>query len=94
MGYFKTLAIEIQEQDPLSKYPLVEGLITDMIALGQATHAPVTTDSVIAKIRREFDKFGPYEFAKANGVLVNGSGEEFAIQFMSFINDITGWPVY
>jgi hypothetical protein len=33
-----------------------------------------------------FERLGPYLFSKANGLLVNNSGEETAIKFMTMYN--------
>jgi len=84
MGYFKNLAIEQEEQnDPLCKYPMVEGLVYDMRSIGG-----LTTDLCLEVMKESFDRLGPYEFAKLNGKLVNNSGEEFAMQFMAFWNEV------
>lgn len=69
---------------PLENFPLVEEIVTDM----QAANPGLTTDEALEDIRTSFDAFGPYQYAKAHGFLVNNSGEEFAIQFMSAYNDI------
>lgn len=64
--------------DALSAFPLVEAVVTNVRAdLG------CTTDEAIGHIRCDFDNAGPYETAKRNNVLVNKSGEEFAVQFMT-----------
>jgi hypothetical protein len=53
-----------------------------------------TTDEAVRDIRTYFDKLGPYEYAKAKGLLVNNSGEEFACQFMAFWNEYTHSNTY
>lgn len=74
--------------DLTSKYPLVERQIFDFrIEMGRHGN-PKTTDEAIESLKRQFDAFGPYQFALNNGLLVNGSGEEFAVQFMSFYNEL------
>lgn len=73
--------------DPLAKYPLVERQVFDYRAEMGRHGSPQTTDQAIASMKRQFDALGPYQFAANNGLLVNGSGEEFAIQFMSFYNE-------
>ena len=78
----------------LAKYPMVEALIEDIRALGHATGCNTTSDQVIDGIKREFDAMGPFHFAKSRNLLVNGSGEEFAVQFMSFFNEYSGQNVY
>lgn len=79
----------------MTKYPMVETLIEDVRAAGLATGcSDITSDQVIAGIHRGFDAQGPYHFAKNQNLLVNGSGEEFACQFMAFFNDYTGQQVY
>ncbi len=73
----------------LAKFPMVEALVLDLRA-DQIT----TTDRALADIHEVFDRLGSYEYAKRFGLLVNGSGEEFAIQFMSFWNEYTGTNTY
>jgi len=73
----------------LAKYPLVEGAILDL-----RYEDGLTSDKCVARIYKEFDKLGPFYFAKKYDFLVNGSGEEFAIQWMSFYNEYTGYSVY
>jgi hypothetical protein len=80
--------------DDLSKYPLVERLVVDLQAAANAEHASTTTDEIIRDMRTKFDIVGPYQFAKDAGVLINNSGEEFAIQFMSFYNAYSGTSTY
>ena len=75
----------------LSKFPMVEALITDLLAFH---HGSATTDAVVAKIKQEFDILGPFHFAKTRNLLVNNSGEEFACQFMAFYNEFAGHQVY
>jgi hypothetical protein len=76
--------------DLLSRFPKVEALITDI----QAANVGQTTDSVISDIREVFDREGPYQYAKRFGLLVNNSGEEFAVQWMSFYNEYSGSLTY
>lgn len=38
----------------------------------------------------EFDNMGPYCFCKRFDLLVNNSGEDFAIEFMSYFNKNMG----
>jgi len=78
----------------LSKYPMVEALIEDLRAYSFMVESGMTTDAVVAKIKREFDSMGPYHFAKSRNLLVNESGEEFACQFMAFYNEFAGYQVY
>lgn len=78
-----------EAQSLIEAYPMVESLVTDL----QAADG-LTTDRTIAGIRRDFDRMGPYLFAQANGLLVNNSGEEFALQFMGFYNTLTGSQTY
>jgi len=80
--------------EPLAKYLMVEALILNIQALGEAVHQPQTTDTVIAGIKLNFDRFGPYEFARQQNLLVLGSGEEFAVQFMGFFNEYSERQVY
>jgi hypothetical protein len=44
----------------------------------------------VEKVAREFDHMGPFHFCKAHNLLVNNSGEEFAVQFMGYYNEL--WP--
>ena len=68
--------------DPLAKYPMVEA----QILMVRAPLGDVTTDQAIRDIKELFDRLGPYEYAKRFGLLRNGSGEDFAVEFMSFYN--------
>lgn len=77
--------------DLLIKYPMVETLVTDLRA---DTMGLTTTDKAIRDIREVFDRLGPYEYAKRFGLLVNNSGEEFAVQFMAFFNEYSGSSTY
>jgi hypothetical protein len=81
-------------QTNLSKYSLLEELITELQAFAHCMGYDSSTDAVLDKIKREFDSMGPYEFAKSRNLLVNGSGEEFACQFMEFYNEYAGVQVY
>jgi len=67
--------------DILEQFPMVETLIVD-IQMEDGGYV----DQIIDKIRKDFDSLGPFYCAKKHGVLVNESGEEFAIQWMSFYN--------
>jgi hypothetical protein len=67
----------------LEKYSMVEALVLDMRSDGLTT-----TDNALHDIHAVFDRLGPYEYAKRFGLLVNNSGEEFAIQFMSAYNEL------
>lgn len=71
----------------LEKFPLVERLVTTAQADSYAaTRTVPTTEAVVEELKVRFDKQGPFHFAKAHGVLVRESGEEFAIQLMTVIN--------
>jgi folate-binding Fe-S cluster repair protein YgfZ len=74
----------------MARFPKVEALITDLICEG----AHLTTDAAVEAIREVYDREGPYEYAKRFGLLVDGSGEEFAIEWMSFYNEYAGRSVY
>lgn len=66
----------------LGTYPLLEAHVLDL----QAAPGAPTTDEVLKQIHHQFERLGPYDYAKSNGLLVNKSGEEFAVQFMSMYN--------
>jgi len=70
---------------------MVEALVMDLRA---DTMGLTTTDQAIHDIKLVFDELGPYDYAKRFGLLVNGSGEEFATQFMSFYNAYSGTNTY
>ncbi len=70
-------------------YELVEKLVKTRMEDGD-----LSVHETILEIQTDFDRMGPYHFAKCEGLLVNGSGEEFAVQFMSFFNDYNGSQVY
>lgn len=73
----------------LAKYPLVEARITEMQAESVAEFGNmITSDEALEHMRREFDREGPYWFARKHGLLVNESGEELAVQFMTVYNAI------
>lgn len=42
----------------------------------------------LMQLETKFNHFGPYHYCKANGLLVDNSGEEFAIQFMTYVNSV------
>lgn len=42
----------------------------------------------LSSLERKFNHFGPFHYCKANGLLVDNSGEEFAIQFMTYVNSM------
>lgn len=65
--------------------PMVEALVLDIRASDQGL---TTTDQALRDIREVFDRVGPYEYAKRFGLLRNGSGEEFAVQFMTAFNQL------
>lgn len=69
----------------LATFPLVEQLIVDMQAEAQGA---LTSAAALEMLAREFNLKGPFACAKAHGVLVNDSAEEFAIQFMTVYNSI------
>lgn len=75
--------------DLLKLYPMVELLILD---IRQETRN--TSGEVIRWIKQMFDRQGPYVFARDRGLLVNNSGEEFAVQFMGFFNNYSGSQAY
>lgn len=68
----------------LSKYPMVEAVLTD----AQACNPGTTTDANIRGVYERFEELGPWGFCKLYNLLVNNSGEEFAIQWMGFYNSI------
>lgn len=75
--------------DVAEGYPMVEALILEL------NDGLVTTDFVIQQlIFKSFERQGPYQFCKSNGLLVNNSAEEFAVQFMSFYNKYIGYSFY
>lgn len=75
--------------DVQAEFPLVEQQITNLQAAswGEGWQAQ-TTDAIIEAIRTEYDRLGPYQYAIKYDLLIHGSGEEFAIQFMSVYNSI------
>lgn len=75
----------------LAKYPMVEALILDMRS---SDNGLTTTGSAIHDIKEVFDREGPFEYAQRFGLLKNGSGEEFAMQFMAFFNAYSSSNTY
>lgn len=73
-------------------YPLVEASLLNRLS-SQANAMP-TTDGMIRLMKQDFDRLGPYEYARREGLLVRNSGEELAIQFMSFYNAYSGTCTY
>ncbi len=80
----------MEQDDLLAKYPMVEAQILAV----RAPFGDVTTDQAIKDIKEVFDREGPYQYAKRFGLLRNGSGEEFAVQFMSFYNAYSNTSTY
>jgi hypothetical protein len=77
----------IDVRPDLESFPLLERHIMELHADSWAEDGRVPTmDSTLATIRASFDRLGPFCYAKAHNLLVNSSGEEFAIQFMSAYN--------
>ena len=71
----------------IESYPLVERRIVELQADAWAeSHCVPTTDTAIASIFEEFERLGPFHYAKTYGLLVRNSAEEFAIQFMTVYN--------
>jgi hypothetical protein len=91
MGKFKEIDIAQREanDDLLVKHPLIEGIVFDIRSRGV-----ITTDHALIAIKDAFDYVGPFKLAQQYGVLKNESGEEFAIQFMSFWNEYTDTDTY
>lgn len=81
----------MEQDELLAMYPMVEKHIYDSRA---AVECSLTTDEIIASTKSQFDRLGPFEFARRHDLLVKNSGEEFAIQFMSFYNSYAGRQVY
>lgn len=71
----------------IESYPLVEQRITQIQADSWAEfHRIPSTDSIIEAMRLEYDHLSPFWYAKKYGLLVNNSGEELAVQFMTVYN--------
>lgn len=67
----------------------VEGLDKDWLEFGNGSKYQwgfVETDA-LASIKKSIEKRGAYDFAKAYGLLVDDSAEDFMIQFMTRYND-------
>lgn len=62
-----------------------------VVAAAMRAALPVKTDEqyvdALYKLQPEFDRLGPYNFAKKYSVLVDNSGEDFALEFMSAFNN-------
>lgn len=60
---------------------------SDFVLLSKVTEQ-INRDPEVAftALAIEYSKTGPYAVAKKYGVLVDGSGEDFAIEFMTFSN--------
>ena len=71
---------------PLDAFPMVAAMVFDQQARYAKGGCTLPSDEAIRGIKAEFDRLGPFHFAKMYGQLVNNSGEEFACQFMAFIN--------
>ena len=73
-----TFSPELPEMTEAVKTILVDGMVRDCeISFGQV---------LIAK--RAFDFEGPYSMARRLGLLIDGSAEDMAIEFMSFVNKL------
>ena len=71
--------------DIFATSPMVEALVLDIRA---SDNGLTSTDRALRDIREVFDRVGPFEYAKRFGLLRNGSGEEFAVQFMTAFNHL------
>lgn len=67
----------------LTQFPLVETAVLDLMF-----EQGGTTDQNLKYLQVMFDRKGPYETAKKFNLLKNGSGEDFAVQFMSLWNSV------
>jgi hypothetical protein len=76
----------------IEAYPMVEALFCDINCEGINMYR--THDEIVELVRRDFDKLGPFQFAKQWGYLINGSGEELAMQWMAYFNAFTGSSHY
>lgn len=72
--------------DNLAQFPLVERRVTEIQAAAHGDHEFVTTDAALERIASYFNREGAFTYTQRRNLLVNGSGEEFAIQFMSAYN--------
>ncbi len=76
----------------IEAFPMVEALFCDINCEGINMYR--SHDEIVKLVRRDFDQMGPYAFAKQWGYLVNESGEEFAMQWMSYFNQYIGYSHY
>lgn len=76
--------IEPSEQikELLPQYPLVKQIV-DKMKQGDPDRDEWT---LVQRISLRFDSMGPYHYGKQQGVLIDGSAEEFAVQWMGFWN--------
>lgn len=68
--------------------------LLEKLVKSRAEDRDLSFDDIILEIKLDFDRMGPYHFAKREGLLVNGSGADFACQFMGFCNVHLGYQAY
>jgi hypothetical protein len=69
---------------PAPESEAVKVILQDALEDGDS----VVNDYVVEKAIAAFNCEGPFYMAKRLGLLVNNSGEDMAIEFMSFVNQI------
>jgi hypothetical protein len=65
--------------------------LPELVARAMAEYLPSTKpedidEMAVMALADKFDRMGPFSFCKEYNLLVNGSGEEFAVAFMSYFN--------
>ena len=81
--------VTINENIP-TPTPMVKAILMDVIPLWKVRHGveiEIDEDEVLHAIEA-YEQEGPYLMAQRLGLLVNNSGEDMAIEFMTYINSI------
>lgn len=69
---------------------MVKTILMDVVPLWKLRHGveiEIDEDEVL-RAKEAYDQEGPYLMAQRLGLLVNNSGEDMAIEFMSYVNSI------
>lgn len=77
--------LALRAKDLLEKATLLDKATDAWNAARPQHNMPRTM--ILEKMAPEFDRLQPYGFAKKYGVLVNGSAEDFAVEFMTAFNN-------
>lgn len=69
-------------------------LVTQVVKAVQEYYCGIGSVEAFERLNEEFQTQGPFAIAHRYDVLVDDSGEEFAMQFMSAANEYFGTNIY